>query len=139
MTEAMFEDRGHRVVCALGEEPSWVIGDAVRLTQIFANLLRNAAVYTPHGGQVRLIVDGDGPQIRIRVQDNGSGIPRDELHHIFELFNRGGKRSDGQSAGIGLAVVRRLVELHGGTVTASSDGAGCGSEFAVVLPRDLSS
>ena len=60
------------------------------------------------------------------------------LQRIFELFNRGGKRGDGQNAGIGLAVVRRLVELHGGTVTAASEGAGRGSEFTVVLPRDLS-
>jgi len=139
MTEAIFEDRGHRVVCALGEQPSWVVGDSVRLKQIFSNLLRNAAMYTPYGGQVRLIVDGDVSQVRIRIRDNGLGIPRHELQHIFELFNRGGKRSDGQSAGIGLAVVRRLVELHRGTVTVSSDGAGCGSEFAVLLPRDLSS
>ncbi|HET9833949.1 MAG TPA: HAMP domain-containing sensor histidine kinase [Vicinamibacterales bacterium] len=138
MTEALFEERGHRVACALGDDAAWVAGDAVRLKQIFSNLLRNAAMYTPYGGQVRLTVDGDVRHVRVRVRDNGSGIPRDELHRIFELFNRGGKRSDGQSAGIGLAVVHRLVGLHGGTVTAYSDGIGCGSEFVVILPRDLS-
>ena len=138
MTEAMFEERGHRVACALGERPSWIVGDGVRLKQVFSNLLRNAASYTPYGGSVRLIVDGDERHVRVRVCDNGVGIPADALHRVFELFNRGGKRADGQSAGIGLAVVQRLVELHGGTVRAASAGAGCGSEFTVTLPRDLS-
>ena len=138
MTEAMFEERGHRLACALGEQPSWVTGDAVRLKQVFSNLLRNAAAYTPYGGLVRVIVDGDECQVRVRVSDNGAGIPADALHRVFELFNRGGKRGDGQSAGIGLAVVRRLVELHSGTVMAASDGPGRGSEFTVLLPRDLS-
>lgn len=138
MTEAMFEERGHRLACALGEQPSWVTGDAVRLKQVFSNLLRNAAAYTPYGGLVRVIVDGDECQVRVRVSDNGAGIPADALHRVFELFNRGGKSGDGQSAGIGLAVVRRLVELHSGTVMAASDGPGRGSEFTVLLPRDLS-
>ena len=138
MTEAMFEERGHRVACALGDQASWVTGDPVRLKQVFSNLLRNAASYTPYGGSVRLIVDGDARKVRVRVRDNGAGIPAAALHRVFELFNRGGTRSEGQSAGIGLAVVQRLVELHGGTVRAASDGAGRGSEFTVILPRDLS-
>jgi signal transduction histidine kinase len=138
MTEAMFEERGHRVACALGEHPVWVVGDGVRLKQVFSNLLRNAASYTPYGGLVRLSVDGGERDVRIRARDNGAGIPQDRLDRIFELFNSGGKRDETHSAGIGLAVVRRLVVLHGGTVTAASDGLGRGSEFTVVLPRDLS-
>ncbi len=138
MTEPMFEERGHRVACVIGEAPAWVLGDGVRLKQVFSNLLRNAATYTPEGGHVRVVLDADKAHVRVRVRDNGAGIPPEAVDRIFELFNRGGKRGDGQSAGIGLAVVRRLVELHGGTVTASSEGVGRGSEFTVVLPRDLS-
>jgi len=138
MTEALFEERGHRVACAVGETPAWIVGDAVRLKQILSNLLRNAATYTPDGGHVRVVLDGDERHVRVRVRDNGVGIPPEAVHRIFELFDRGGRGGDGQSAGIGLAVVRRLVELHGGTVMAASDGVGRGSEFTVILPRDLS-
>jgi len=135
MTEPMFEERRHRVACALGETAAWIIGDGIRLKQVFSNLLRNAATYTPPGGHVRLTLDGDDGHVRVRVRDNGAGIPREALPDVFELFNRGGRPNRGQSAGIGLAVVRRLVELHGGTVTAASEGAGRGSEFTVVFPR----
>lgn len=135
MTEPMFEERRHRVACALGDGPAWIIGDGIRLKQVFSNLLRNAATYTPSGGHVRLTLDGDDRHVRVRVRDNGAGIPREALPDVFELFNRGGRPNRGQSAGIGLAVVRRLVELHGGTVTAASEGSGRGSEFTVVFPR----
>jgi signal transduction histidine kinase len=135
MTEPMFEERRHRVACALGDAPAWIVGDAIRLKQIFSNLLRNAASYTPPGGQVRISIDGDDRRVRVRIRDNGCGITAEALPNVFELFNRGGRPSTSQSAGIGLAVVRRLVELHGGSVTASSDGPGRGSEFTVMLPR----
>jgi signal transduction histidine kinase len=135
MTEPMFEERRHRVASVLGDNPAWIIGDGIRLKQVFSNLLRNAATYTPPGGLVRLTLDGDGGHVRVRVRDNGAGIPPEALHDVFELFNRGGRPNRGQSAGIGLAVVRRLVELHGGTVTAASEGSGRGSEFTVVFPR----
>ena len=135
MTESMFEERDHRVACALGDDPAWIVGDAIRLKQVFSNLLRNAASYTPPGGYVRLMLDGDAGHVRVRVRDNGAGISAEALRHVFELFNRGGQSSRGQSAGIGLAVVRRLVELHGGSVSAASAGIGQGSEFTVVFPR----
>jgi signal transduction histidine kinase len=135
MTEPMFEERRHRVACALGEEPAWIVGDAIRLKQVFSNLLRNAASYTPPGGHVRLTLDGDDGHVRLRVRDNGAGIRADALDSVFELFNRAGRQSRGQSAGIGLAVVRRLVELHNGTVSAASPGIGLGSEFTVIFPR----
>jgi signal transduction histidine kinase len=135
MTEPMFDERGHRVACALGDAPAWIVGDAIRLKQVFSNLLRNAASYTPPNGNVRLSLDADECHVRVRIRDNGAGIPAESLDDVFELFNRGGRPNTGQSAGIGLAVVRRLVELHGGTVSASSDGPGRGSEFTVLLPR----
>ncbi len=139
MTEQLFEERGHRVIFTLGEGPAWIVGDVVRLKQVFSNLLRNAALYTPPGGFVYLMLDVEDRDVRVRICDNGAGIPPDALPHIFELFNRGGRQTGGSHAGIGLAVVRRLVELHGGTVTAASDGDGRGSEFTVRLPRDRES
>ena len=138
MTEALFEERGHQVTSALGDDPVWVQGDATRLKQVFSNLLRNAATYTPPGGAIRLSLESNAMSVCLRIVDNGVGISAESIGRIFELFQRGPYRPDGQSAGIGLAVVRRLVELHGGSVTAASDGPGRGSEFAVVFPRDTS-
>ena len=138
MTESLFDRRRHRVATVFSNDPVWVYGDAIRLKQVFSNLLTNAASYTPEGGVVTIRVDASPEHARIRVQDNGSGIVADALERIFELFQRGSNRADGQSSGIGLAVVRRLVELHGGSVSAASDGPGRGSEFTVVLPRDTS-
>ncbi len=135
MTESLFERRRHQVVCALGRDPAWVYGDAVRLKQVFSNLLKNAATYTAPGGRIGVTIDDDGTHVRLRFRDNGAGIAADALQRIFEIFQRASARPDGQSSGIGLAVVRRLVELHGGTVSAASDGLGRGSEFTVLLPR----
>lgn len=139
MTEPLFEERKHEVTADLGDDPVWVSGDGIRLKQIFSNLLRNAASYTPPGGEISVHVDVTSDRVRLRVKDNGAGIPRDLLAKIFDLFQRGAHRADGHGSGIGLAVVRRLVELHGGSVTAASDGIGHGSEFTVFFPRDLSS
>lgn len=111
-------------------------GDRVRLAQVFSNLLNNAAKYTEPGGTVSLAVEQLDSQIRACVRDTGVGIPAELLPHLFDLFtqvDRTLNRSQG-GLGIGLALVRRLVEMHGGTVTASSEGPGKGTEFIVTIP-----
>jgi CheY-like chemotaxis protein len=104
----------------------------LRVEQILANLLNNAAKYTPEGGQVDLEGEGDGVGVTLRVRDNGVGIDPDLLPRLFDLFQQGGNNSGG--LGIGLTLVRTLVELHGGGVRASSAGPGRGSEFEIRLP-----
>jgi signal transduction histidine kinase len=113
--------------------PIRVNGDRVRLAQVLSNLLNNAAKYTEPGGKVALAVAQKGAQAVVRVRDTGIGIPPDMLPHVFELFtqvNRSLNRSQG-GLGIGLALVRRLVEMHGGSVEAHSEGLGKGAEFVV--------
>ncbi len=136
MTEPLFAERRHRVATVLSRVPLWINGDRVRVKQVFANLLKNAAAYTPPGGAVRVHAELTDGHVRVRVRDNGVGISSDSLERIFELFHRGQHSTDRQSAGIGLAVVRHLVQLHGGTVVAASDGPGRGSEFTVTFPHD---
>ncbi|MCP3723627.1 response regulator [Paraburkholderia sp. CNPSo 3272] len=117
-------------------EPCHVTGDAIRVAQIISNLLSNAAKYTAEGGQIALRLEADVYEILIRVRDNGIGIAPDELPYVFELFMQSReavKRADG-GLGIGLALVRELAELHGGSASAHSDGLGLGSEFVVRLP-----
>jgi CheY-like chemotaxis protein len=128
--------RQHRLVVALPPEPLTVDGDPVRLAQVVTNLLQNAAKYTPDGGEIRIAVQAVDECVEIRIRDNGAGITPESMPHIFELFvqdERPLSRSQG-GLGIGLTMVRRLVELHGGTVEARSAGAGQGSEFTVGLP-----
>ena len=110
--------------------------DPTRLEQILVNLLTNAAKYTPSGGRIQLIAGVEGDEVVFRVRDNGVGIPPELLPRMFDLFaqaDRSLARSEG-GLGIGLTLVRSLAELHGGTVTATSDGPGKGSEFVVRLP-----
>jgi signal transduction histidine kinase len=117
-------------------KPVYVIGDRVRLAQVLSNLLNNAAKYTEPGGRVAVTAGVKGQQAVLTVTDSGVGIPPDALPHLFDLFtqvNRTLNRSQG-GLGIGLALVRRLVEMHGGTVSASSDGLGRGATFTVALP-----
>jgi signal transduction histidine kinase len=118
-------------------EPVWVDADAARLQQIVDNLMSNAVKYTPAGGSIHVSVKREGDQAVLRVRDTGIGISPDLLPQIFDLFVQGdpGSARVRTGLGIGLAVVRRLVELHGGTVQASSDGPGRGSTFTVRLPR----
>jgi len=114
-----------------------VKGDSVRLTQVFANLLNNAAKYTPEGGRIDVFVENDGQgHAVVRVKDTGAGIPAGMLGAIFDMFVQvsGTARAAQGGLGIGLTLVKSMVELHGGTVTASSEGANRGSEFTVSLP-----
>jgi signal transduction histidine kinase len=127
---------GHELEVSLPEEPLWVEGDPIRLTQVLGNLLNNAAKYTDDGGAIALSVQREGQAAVIRVRDNGHGISAEGIRRIFEMFTRedhDGPRSQG-GLGIGLALARRLAEMHGGSIEAHSDGRGRGSEFVVRLP-----
>jgi PAS domain S-box-containing protein len=136
ITRPLLDDRGHSLSVEMPSDPIEVHGDATRLTQVFGNLLNNAAKYTDRGGQIRLSVRLEGANVAISVRDTGIGIPPDQLPHVFELFSQVESGSDrGQAGlGIGLSLVKALVEKHQGTVTALSDGPGTGSQFVVRLP-----
>lgn len=128
--------RGHRLAVNLPLEPVFVQADTTRLEQVFCNLLTNAAKYTPAGGHVSLTMDLLEGEARVRIRDSGIGIAPAILPHIFGLFvqvDHDAVCAEG-GRGIGLAVVRELVELHGGSVRAVSAGLGFGSEFTVRLP-----
>ncbi len=114
------------------------MGDPTRVAQVVSNLLNNASKYTPGGGQIELSVRGDGAQIEILVRDNGIGIPEERLEEVSEMFAQIEQPSDRLQGGlgIGLALVRRLVEMHGGSVKAASGGPGKGSTFTVRLLVD---
>jgi two-component system, sensor histidine kinase len=125
----------HTLRLHLAEEPVWVHGDPARLSQVLTNLLNNSAKYTPRGGEIALSTARDEGWAIVRVRDNGMGIPAESLPSVFEMFgqlDRPDKAPGG--LGIGLALARRLVDLHGGTLIARSDGAGLGAEFEVRLP-----
>jgi signal transduction histidine kinase len=118
-------------------EPCWVDGDATRLEQIATNLIDNAIKYTPAGGSVHIAIARAGDEAVLTVRDSGVGIAADLLPHVFDVFVQGAisiDRSQG-GLGIGLSLVRRLVELHGGAVSATSPGTGSGSTFEIRLPR----
>jgi signal transduction histidine kinase len=131
---ARLNARGHTIGVELGPNAAWVSADEGRMTQVFLNLLQNAAAYTPRGGQIAVELAANDGRVVCRVRDNGIGISSDALGRIFEAYERGAQTDDSVGLGIGLAVVRRLVELHGGSVSATSDGQGRGSEFVVKLP-----
>src|SRR5690606_5288042 len=139
MSRPVMEARGHRLIFEMEEQPLYIDGDIVRMTQVLDNLLGNAAKFMSDGGEVLLSVGrdaGDPAGAVIRVRDRGAGIAPEMLERVFELFTQAdGSASRTQSGlGIGLALVRGLVELHGGTVSAVSDGPGKGAEFVVRLP-----
>ncbi|MBC7514415.1 MAG: PAS domain-containing protein [Herminiimonas sp.] len=114
-----------------------ILGDQKRLVQVLTNLLNNAAKYTPEGGMLELIVEATATQVSVCIRDNGIGIPADLLPHVFDLFTQAERTPDRSQGGLGLglALVRNLVALHGGSVAATSDGKGQGAAFTVQLPR----
>jgi CheY-like chemotaxis protein len=135
-TRPLVEKWGHALGVSLPSEPVYLDADPTRLAQVVSNMLNNAAKYTDHGGHIAVAVERRGAEVLIRVRDDGIGIPKDALSRIFEMFTQlpgSVERSQG-GLGIGLTLVRRLVELHGGAVEALSEGAGRGSEFVVRLP-----
>ena len=126
---------GYRINVDLA--PNWVDGDPTRLEQIATNLIDNALKYTPAGGTIDITIGLDGDDVLLTVRDTGVGIAPDLLPHVFDVFVQGSISLDRAQGGlgIGLSLVRRLVELHGGSVSASSSGAGEGSAFAIRLPQ----
>lgn len=132
----LIERAGHELTVSLPFAPLPLRADPVRLAQVLSNLLSNAAKYTDPGGHIEIFARQDGDTVVLTVRDNGIGIPAEMLPHVFELFSQV-DRSCGRTQGglgIGLSLVERLVQLHGGTVTAHSGGPGKGSEFTVRLP-----
>lgn len=127
--------KGHQLTITMPEKPIRLMGDSARLTQVIANLLNNAARYQAPGGLIGVSLAEEDGHARIAVRDRGIGIPPESLVHLFELFSQGGREPDSQGGlGIGLSLVKTLVGLHGGTVTAFSAGPDTGSEFVVQLP-----
>ena len=136
MVTPAVEGRGHELMLALPQTPLRVEGDATRLTQVVFNLLNNAAKYTDPGGKIWLTLEGEGGQAVVRVRDNGSGMPPDLVPKVFGLFTQGTRSLDRSQGGLGLGLtlVKRLAEMHGGSAEARSEGPGRGSEFVMRLP-----
>ncbi|HEY5265142.1 MAG TPA: ATP-binding protein, partial [Steroidobacteraceae bacterium] len=133
---SLIERRGQELVLAAPSEPIWLSADSLRLSQVVGNLLSNASKFTENGGCIHLTFALRGEEAEIRVRDNGAGIAADQIPIVFDMFMQAEAPIDrsGTGLGIGLALVKSLVELHGGTVEAHSAGVGHGSEFVVRLP-----
>lgn len=132
--------RRHQVSVTLPDAPVWLDADAIRLEQVVVNLMSNAANYTQDGGNITVDVSQSADQAELRVADSGSGIPPEMLSRVFDLFTRAeeAREHSRNGLGIGLNIVKQIVDLHGGSVVARSDGLGQGSEFVVSLPLVLS-
>lgn len=133
---ALLQSVGHELQVSLPEQPLPINADAKRIVQILVNLLNNAAKYTPAGGWIAIEAHAQGDWAVVNVSDNGIGMDEDTLIRAFDLFAQGDQGSDRQQGGlgIGLALVKKLVDLHGGQVSAASEGPGCGSRITVRLP-----
>lgn len=130
------EGAGQEITISPPDEPLFVMADPMRLTQVFSNLLNNACKYSEAGRRVQLLVAREGGEAVVRVRDSGIGIPAEMLSKIFDMFaqvDNSLEKSRG-GLGIGLTLVKRLVQMHGGAVEAHSEGVGTGSEFVVRLP-----
>ena len=134
--QPLMQERDHALILQVAPESLLVSGDSTRLTQALGNVLGNAAKYTDRGGRIELFCARHGTDVEIRVRDNGIGIPAELLPRIFDLFTQVDRTSNYSPSGlgIGLALVRRIVEMHGGRIMAHSAGAGGGSEFVIHLP-----
>jgi PAS domain S-box-containing protein len=135
---AAFVDGGIAFAEAISADPMWLVGDATRIAQVVGNLLANAAKFTPRGGRVKLTLERADDTAELRVRDDGQGIAPDVLDHVFEAFAQAPQTPDrkGGGLGLGLALVRGFVQLHGGSVAVSSAGVGRGAEFTVHLPLE---
>jgi PAS domain S-box-containing protein len=135
-SQPLIDAEGHELLVSLPPEPLWLNGDLVRLAQVVSNLLNNAARYTDRGGKIWLTGHREEGQLVIRVRDTGCGIAPEMLGRIFDMFLQADRRTKNAQGGmgIGLTLVKSLVEMHGGSVEAHSDGPGKGSEFVVRLP-----
>jgi PAS domain S-box-containing protein len=132
----LIDAAGHRLIVELPNEPIYLNADRTRLAQVFGNLLNNSSKYTRAQGAISLTAWRDGNEVEVSVKDNGAGIPPDKLNVIFDMFMQVDTTSDRSQGGlgIGLTLVKRLVEMHGGTIVPRSAGEGLGSEFIVRLP-----
>ena len=135
-TAPAFRERGHHLSVSAPPGPICVLADPLRVQQVLINLLANAAKFTEPGGSIRLTVNKTGSYLTIEVRDDGVGMEPALLARVFDLFAQGNQLSSAEYSGlgVGLALVKSLVELHGGTVSACSDGLGTGSTFTVRLP-----
>ncbi len=135
-TKPMLAERENGVELKRVTQPIYVDGDAVRLAQVFCNLLTNAAKFTPANGRIVLTMRSNGGMAEVEVKDSGKGLAPDLLPQVFDLFVQGEQPAASHSGGLGLglAIVKNLVQMHGGTVSAASDGAGRGATFTVTLP-----
>ncbi len=135
-TAHLMAARGHRLTVSLPAEPVYLVADPVRLEQVLANLLANAAKFTYLGGHIRLTARAEAGQTVLRVRDNGQGIAPEMLQRIFDPFWQvpGHGEQGARGLGLGLALVKSLVELHEGSISAHSEGLGTGAEFTVRLP-----
>ena len=132
----LIDAAGHKLIVDLPKEPIYLNADRARLAQLFGNLLNNSSKYTSPEGTISLTAKRIDGEVLVAVKDNGAGIPRDKLNSIFDMFMQVDRTSEQSQAGlgIGLTLVKRLTEMHGGSIEARSDGAGQGSEFVVRLP-----
>ena|GEM_PF-928891 len=133
-SRSLIESRGHEVDCVEPDEPVFVDADAVRLAQVVTNLLNNAAKFTPPGGRIELSIEPQDAEAVIAVRDSGVGIAPESLPHLFDRRKRVDAPREDAGLGLGLSLVKRLVELHGGTVRALSEGPSCGATFVIRLP-----